>query len=310
MGTKLHGNHNVFTALLNNNHHVVTIDPNTSGNWDRFKNILLKEGNQTAFNCIQELSMDTFQNNRESIRNTMLRQEEIFRQQVQDLHRLYSVQKMLMAEIRSKQDKLQSPTIATSIVFTDTKTRFRGSTSTSETSHSSHVRSTHHSTAHLNSEYSSLHHYHTRAGPSSRELSIYSEDPLRAQKGFDLGQPSEDRTFTEVGHTQDHPTNLGKHLKEKMKAEGSDLWPEDESDVDLTLSIGCGTDKKRSKHWPSLNEEISFSNSTPSDIRPLLLSTTSRPGRAEECGDHSTGFDRESLQTPPWLFQALDLNKT
>lgn len=215
-----------------------------------------------------------------------------------------------MAEIRSKQEKLQSPTIATSIGFADTGTRFRGSTSTSETGHSSHVCSTHHHTAHLNSEYSSRHHYHTRAGPSSRELSIYSEDPLRAQKGFNLGQPAEDYTFTEVRHTRDHPTKLVKHLKEKIKAEGSDLWTEDESDVELTLSIGCGTDKKRSKHLPSLNNEISFSNSTPSDIRPLLLSATSRPEGAEECSDHSTGFDRESLQTPPWLFQALDLNKT
>lgn len=229
---------------------------------------------------------------------------------MQDLHRLYTVQKIRMAEIRTKQEKLQSPTIATSIGFADTRARFRGSTSTSETSHSSHVSSTHQSAAHLNSEYSSQHHYHTRVGPSSQELSIFSEDPLRARKGFDLRQVAEEYTFIEDRRTQDQTTNLGKHLKEKIETEGSDLGTEDESDVELTLSIGCGTDMKRSKHSLCLNNETSCSNSTPSDTKPLLLSTTSRPQGAEECGDHSTGFDRESLQTPPWLFQALDLNKT
>ncbi|XP_017701772.2 uncharacterized protein LOC103721527 [Phoenix dactylifera] len=309
MGTKLHGT--VFTSLLKNSRLLVTTDPNTPDTWDRLNNILLKAGTQTTFNYIQELSMDRLQNNRESIRHTMLRQEEIFRQQVQDLHQLYRVQKMLMAEMRGKEEKLQSPTIASSRGFADTRTRFRGSTSSSETSHSSHVNSTHHLTAHLNSEYSSLRHYNTRAGSSSRELRICSEDPLRAQKGFDLGQPAENCAFTEVRHTQDQTTNLAKHLKEKIKTEGSDLWTEDESEVGLTLSIGCGTDKKRSKHWLSLNNEISCSKSTPSDTRPLLLSsTTSRPEREEECSDNSTGFDRESLQRPPWLFQAFNLNET
>ncbi|XP_010914195.1 uncharacterized protein [Elaeis guineensis] len=310
MGTKLHGTHNVFTTLLKNNRHVVTFDLSTPDSWARFSNILLKTGGQTAFNYLPE-SMDRLQNNRESVRNTMLRHEEIFRQQVHDLHRLYRVQKMLMAEMRSKEEKPQSSTIVTSRGFTDTRTRFWGSTSTSENSHSSHVSNTLHSTKHLNSEYSSLHHYNTRAGPSSRELSICSEDPLRAPKDFDLEQPAEEYTSTEVRHNQDQITNLGKHLKEKMNTESSNSWTDDENDVELTLSIGCGIGKKRSKHWLSLNNEKGYSKPAPSDIRPLLLSTPVRPQRTEECSDHSTSsFDRESLQRPPWLLQALSLNKT
>ncbi|XP_008804908.1 uncharacterized protein LOC120105254 [Phoenix dactylifera] len=310
MGTKLHDTHNVFSTLLKNNRHVVTIDLNTPDSWARFSNILLKTGSQTAFNCLP-VSMDRLQSNRESVRNAMLKHEEIFRQQVHDLHRLYRVQKMLMAEMRSKEEKPQSPTIVTSRGFTDTRTRFWGSASTSETSHSSHVSNTLHSTKHLNSEYSSIHHYNTRAGPSSRELSICSEDPLRVPKGFDLEQPAEEYTSTEVGHTQDQITNLGKHLKEKMNTESSKMWTDDENDVELTLGIGCGIGKKRSKHWLSLNDEISYSKPAPSDIRPLLLSTPVIPQRTEECSDHSTSsFDRESLQRPPWLLQALSLNKT
>lgn len=232
--------------------------------------------------------------------------------QVHDLHRLYRVQKMLMAEMRSKEEKHQASTVVTSRGFTDTRTRFWGSTSTSETSHSSHVSNTlQYSTKHLNSEYNSLHHYNMRAVPSSREISICSEDPLRAPKGFDLEQPAQEYTSTEVGHTQDQITSLGKHLKEKMNTESSNLWTDDESDVELTLSIGCGIGKKRSKHWLSLNNEKGYSKPAPSDIRPLLLSTPVRPQRTEECSEHSTSsFDRESLQRPPWLLQALSLNKT
>lgn len=309
MGIKLHGTHNAFTTLLKNNRHVVTtIDPSIIDSWGRFNNILLKAGTQSAFDYLQELSMERLQNYRELVRNTMLSHEETFRQQVHDLHRLYRVQKMLMAEMRNKEEMLRSHR---SRGFTDTKTRFQGGISTSETSHSAHVSNTHYSTARLSSEYSPLHHrYNTRAGPSSQELSICSEDPIRVQKGFDLGQPAEEHTSTEVRHTKIQTTNLGKHLKVKMNTEGSDLRTEEDSDVELTLGIGSGTNKKRSEHWLSLNNEISGSRPTPSDTRPPLLSTTVRPERTEECSDHSTGFDRESLQSPPWLFQALSLNKT
>lgn len=310
MGTKLHGTHTVFTTLLKNSRHVLTIDLNTPDSWASFNNILLKTGTQTDFNYHQE-SMDRLQNNRESVRNIMLKHEEIFRQQVYDLHRLYRVQKMLMAEMRTKGENLPSSTIVASRGFTDTSTRFWGSASTtSETSHSSHVCNTHQSTRHLHSEYSSIHHYNTRAGLSTRELSICSE-PLRAPKGFDLEQPAEEFTSKEVRHAQDQTTNSAKHQKEKMNMESSNLWTDDESDVELTLSIGCGIGKKRSKHWLSLDNEISCSKPTPSDIRPLLLPASVRPERAEECSDHSTSsFDGESLQSSPWLLEALSLNKT
>lgn len=42
------------------------------------------------------------QHNKEILKQTMLKQEEIFRGQVRELHRLYHVQKLLMAELRNK----------------------------------------------------------------------------------------------------------------------------------------------------------------------------------------------------------------
>ena len=52
------------------------------------------------------------QHNKEVLKQTMLKQEEIFRGQVRELHRLYHVQKLLMAELRNKDgtSKFNPPT--------------------------------------------------------------------------------------------------------------------------------------------------------------------------------------------------------
>lgn len=62
-----------------------------------------KDHNYSDFKKVR-MEGDDVQHNKEFLKQTMLKQEEIFRGQVRELHRLYHVQKLLMAELRNKDD--------------------------------------------------------------------------------------------------------------------------------------------------------------------------------------------------------------
>lgn len=132
---------------------------------------------------------------------------------------------------------------------TDTRTRNWSSASTSDTSHSSHV-------SYVNF------------------LSICPRDQSNARdKGFDLEQPAEE--FTPKG--------------EKSNRLVHEMWPHDASEVELTLSIGCGKEQASSSY-----QEVDIG-----------------PENREDSNDSSSGFDRKRrLKSPPWLLQGLNLNKT
>ncbi|KAJ6819039.1 uncharacterized protein M6B38_405080 [Iris pallida] len=204
------------------------------------------------------------QNDRECLRNTMLRQEEIFKQQVHELHLLYRVQKLLMAELRTKEAKFQSVATAdTPTTIKETKVRYWSGTSTSETSHSSYNSNRPLSTPHSNSDYNSL-----------RQFSTLAEDYPTKQKGFDLEQP--------VTEENSMPLDRSK-----------DVWVEAECDVELTLSTGRGSGKKKPEHWLQPEPD-------PSDMRQKVLSRVPvRSERGEECSERE--------RRPPWLFQAMSL---
>ncbi|XP_039032749.1 uncharacterized protein LOC120167928 isoform X1 [Hibiscus syriacus] len=53
-----------------------------------------------SFRACTGTGLDKFRHNMESIRNTMLMHEDVFKHQVRELHRLYSVQKVLMDELK------------------------------------------------------------------------------------------------------------------------------------------------------------------------------------------------------------------
>lgn len=173
-----------------------------------------------------------------------------------------------MSELRSKEGQLHlHATATTPRAVTDAKNKYWSSTSTSETSHSSYISNRHQTAPHLKSEYNSLHQHNTLA-----------EQPMR-HKGFNLKGPAEQKAT--ISHVQ-----------------SKELWADEDCDVDLSLSIGCSSSKKKPKNW--LHPEP-----TTSETRQLLLSNTgSRQESAEECSE------RESLQRPPWLFQAMSLNRT
>ncbi|XP_074574876.1 uncharacterized protein LOC141831420 [Curcuma longa] len=214
---------------------------------------------------------------RDSVRNTMLKHEDIFRQQVRELHRLYQVQKMLMTELVNKEAELHS------LPSTEaTKTRIWSSGSTSEITQSSRISNVNQPAA-----------CSTRAGGFlSRELSFCSRDRSNAHAmGFELDQPAEENTFRGDRNTKQLP----------------ETWSDDGAEIDLTLSIVCSPrNKKDQSVSPCPNAEIGCSDPTGSDIRLRQI----KQEKEEDCGDSSSGLDREMVKSPPWLLRALNLNKT
>ncbi|KAJ0962257.1 hypothetical protein J5N97_030085 [Dioscorea zingiberensis] len=187
--------------------------------------------------------MSLRQHDRQYLRKVMMKHEEVFKHQVRELHRLYKVQKILMAELSSKKMKIRSITNA--------------SASTSETSHSSNLSN--------------------RIQSPSAVPSCYGE-PSRMQIAFDLGQPL---------------------IEYNVPTEAVADNDVEECNVELTLSIGCGSSKMKSKQWlQKENELMNCSKAIPSKTF------------GEDCSDPSVRTDRENLQDAPWLFQALSLKRT
>ncbi|XP_042383532.1 uncharacterized protein LOC121975761 [Zingiber officinale] len=125
--------------------------------------------------------------NTNHLRNTMMKQEEVFRFQVRELHRLYRVQRTLMVETRS-----------------------------------SNKAALHQLDMNLNS------------GTSNSTLNFADWISLAASEACNTS--SEDQSLF----------SFGKQMKEKIEAQCPQLsWPEAESDLQLTLSIACGTHEKR-----------------------------------------------------------------
>lgn len=207
---------------------------------------------------------------KESIKNTVLKHEEVFKQQVQELHRLYEVQKKLMSDVRSKTLKKKISFLAASNphVITGSKNKIRNIKSTSETSHCSHATVLNHSTDVPNSEYTSTLPFST--DESSRELNYCLGEPLKRSREYNFQQPAE-------GDSHDSCSGL-----------------------DLTLSIGCATDMNTKTDWKRM----------PNDSSLLLSPDLNMPDRIQEYTNSAAGFSLESLQRPYWLFQALSLNKT
>ncbi|CAL9091524.1 unnamed protein product [Musa textilis] len=234
MGTKLHQMNNLFTTLQKTNCNVVNAGLRTSDIGVMSDNISLKASivgglNQRKASMERQLECC----DRDSLRNAMLKHEEIFKQQVHELHRLYGVQKTLMAELGKKQVSLHTVPGEAVVAVADARTRIWSSASTSDTSHSSHVSNLRQSAPELNSEYSSL-------NPWSEHV-----------KGFDLEQPAEEYTCRGATSMDEKTTTD----KEKRSMKGSFSWPDDESEIELTLSIGCGSDKKKKKKQKQRGEE-------------------------------------------------------
>ncbi|GLU10448.1 hypothetical protein SLE2022_272490 [Rubroshorea leprosula] len=237
--------------------------------WSNFRTggLILKESCQNSMDRHKMLES----HNRESIRRTMQMHEDVFKHQVRELHRLYSVQRMLMDEFKKevKQNKSWNPTRSSNISF-----QFQD----------------------------------RKDDQVSREGSgSCSGDTMRMIRGFDLERlaavagPEEDNSG-EVSIVEDQtgprPTNFPRSTQ--MSLDGSD----EDSEVELTLSIGSSSGKKRAR------------NTGKGIVRELDSSASFKSDRGGNCSGSNTPISSSSAsldqerKRPHWLFQSLSINRT
>ncbi|XP_074586614.1 uncharacterized protein LOC141842303 [Curcuma longa] len=258
MDLKLHTLNNLFNTLKRSNNFAVTTGAKTSDS-DAL--------NQLKFSMKKHVEC----HDSDSVRNTMLKHEEIFREQVCELHRLYQVQKMLMVELVNKEEELNSlPSEATEAVA-ETKIRIWSSASTSEITQSSRVSYVNQPAA-----------CRTRTNLLSRELSFCSHNQSSSAHimGFDFKQPVQENTCT----------------GERDTTQLQESWSDDGSEIDLTLSIACGPKSMEEQTVsPCPNADIGCLDPTTSDIRLRQI----KQEKEEDCSDTSSGMDRKMLKSPP-----------
>lgn len=230
----------------------------------------------------------------DAIRKTMQDHENAFKNQVKELHRLYSVQKMLMEELRkeSNQNALWCPmAINSGINHSQFSNQENQTAQTIGGGLIFNLQS-------LRSD-----------DPSSRERSgSCSGDNMRIMsRGFDLERPAAEEDMSTgvstVDEDQAGPSTpiVGKIVSNKMSIDGCE---DEESDVELTLSIGGSLSKKRSKSFPPLTQKKREMDSS--------LSFKSERGD-QECSDPTTPMSSSSAtcdqetKRPHWLFQSLKL---
>ncbi|KAJ6362534.1 hypothetical protein OIU78_002853 [Salix suchowensis] len=224
--------------------------------------------------------------NTDFIKKTMQLHDDIFKQQVRELHRLYSVQKMLMDEMTKNEiiqnTKHWTPMTSSYINYSQFANRPK-STAQTTCGYSFHVQS-------------------QRDDPSSRQRSgSCSDEMVRLTRGIDLERPAEEDLSTGFGTVnvnQAGPSTCAPQ-KGKTSIDGSD----EDSEVELTLSIGGSTaSKKISENYqtPELDSPASFKSERAEDC-----STPTTP-----MSSSSATCDQEIKKRPHWLFQSLSINRT
>ncbi|XP_011011830.1 PREDICTED: uncharacterized protein LOC105116261 isoform X2 [Populus euphratica] len=226
-------------------------------------------------------SMDRMpeKHNIDVIKKTMQLHDDIFKQQVRELHRLYSVQKMLMDEL-SKNEIKQNRKCWTPM--------------TSSYINYSQFANRPNSTAQTTCGYSFLF-QSPRDDPSSRERSgSCSDETVRFTRGFDLERLAE-HISTGVGAVDENqagPSTCAPQ-KGKMSIDGSD----EDSEVELTLSIGgTATSKKISKSYQTLELD------SPASFKSERREDYSTPITPMSSSTATCGQDRKR---PHWLFQKV-----
>ncbi|XP_008223744.1 PREDICTED: uncharacterized protein LOC103323529 [Prunus mume] len=292
MGTKIEYAINILGTSENSS----SLTVHRVDDWDYFQKSGLKEKYKKARTEDKiRNSMDRMldKHNIDTIKKTMQMHEDTFKHQIRELHRLYSVQKMLMDELKKEMKR----------------NIFRGPV-TSSADHINHSQliNWQHSTTQASSGYN-FHLQRLRDDPISREGSgSCSGDTLRMSRGFDLERPAEEDMSTGVSTIDQEQAGPSSHMAFKsrnMSIAGCD----EDSEVELTLSIGSSKNKKRSKSYqPQLGCAELIHKETDLDSPASFKSD-----RGGDCSDPTTPmssssatFDQERKQ-PHWLFHGLKL---
>ncbi|XP_026397729.1 uncharacterized protein LOC113293245 [Papaver somniferum] len=253
------------------------------------------------------------QYDKESARTTMLKQEEIFKEQVHELHRLYVVQKTLMIEFkmnRSRGHSKNSPS-PRSTVNPDHQPRVWPTRTGFETNN-----------CHFTNTNNSGHNFHqlfsVRTEPiNSQEQSSTScsRNNVKMHKDFDLESPAEEFSG-DIGRDQIGSSSITSS-KEKLKVESlkeQDLYTDGEAEVELSLSIGLGNsnnnNKKKQKNCESISPIYLHTNHKHNGEMDSSLSIRDLGAEDTTSGSSNATFNQESLQKPPWYFQTLSLNRS
>ncbi|XP_030456502.1 uncharacterized protein LOC115677465 [Syzygium oleosum] len=252
---------------------------------DYFENRELKESirNTGVNKFIDPMDQVADKDNIESIRKTIQMHEDIFKQQVQELHRLYSVQKMLMSELKKEIEQ----------------NRIRNTMRSSETNYVVNWPQ-------QTSQPSSSRPFHLQSlsnDPSSNERSSIScVEAIRRPRGFDLESPAKENS--NIDEELPGPSFSNPRKNEGTSIEGSD----EETEVELTLSIGGKRGNEMSKSYQQhySKPEAGFSRM---NHKELISSSSHMSERGDACsgpttsiGGSATASDRERKQAH-WLFQ-------
>ncbi|KAJ6673548.1 hypothetical protein OIU85_012544 [Salix viminalis] len=217
------------------------------------------------------------------IKKTMQLHEDIFKQQVRELHRLYSVQKILMEDLEKeiKQNrKYWAPITSPDINCYELVNR-PNSTALTTCGYSFHIQS-------------------LREDPSSRESGSRSGETVKMSRGFDLERPADEDISTGVSAVDEKQAGPSTYAdqKRKMSVDGSD----EDIEVELTLSIGGCTGKKISKNYQTLELD------SPASFKSERGEDRSIP-RTPLMSSSNATFDQDRKR-PHWIFQSLSINRT
>ncbi|XP_019239351.1 PREDICTED: uncharacterized protein LOC109219363 isoform X2 [Nicotiana attenuata] len=215
----------------------------------------------------------------ESIKRTMLMHENIFKQQVKELHRLYNLQRKLMLELKNEMSKIEDPRLLLDKSMINTTSQ---NLSTWQQQPTREIG------------FNSVHLYgltDDQQGERSGSCSGENSRILMPVRGFNLELPSDHQEGTSTS------TICASYDHAKMRN------IDEEADVELTLSIGPSNNKKRLKSHTHKEKKIKFS-------------TSAKLERGEECADGSPArssssatFKQESASQAYWFFQDLSLNR-
>lgn len=272
--------------------------------WDYFqKSGLKKKYQNTRFEDNLRNSMDRMLDKHkiDTIRKTMQMHEDTFRHQICELHRLYSVQKMLMDELKQeiKQNRIWGP-MTSSADHTHI--------------HQSQLINQQHSIAQTSSGYN-FHLHRLRDDPNSRERSgsCSGEYTMRIARGFDLEMPAAEEDISTgvstIDQDQAGPSSNTALIKSNMMS--MDVYDEDSEEVELTLSIGSSKSKKRSK--PHMRPHLGCSELMIHKEKELDSPASFKSDRGGDCSDPTTPMSSSSAivdqerKQPHWLFHGLKL---
>ncbi|KAI4381122.1 hypothetical protein MLD38_007230 [Melastoma candidum] len=220
------------------------------------------------------------ENSLESVRRKMQMQEDIFRKQVRELHRLYGVQKKLMGELKKEMEQ--------SRLLTSMKSR-----------HADFL-----SWPHQMASGRMLHRQRSNDEQGSQERSASSSgEATRMPRGLDLEiRPNRGENTVVDGELP--CTSFVPPIRRDALHVDDRL--DEETDVELTLTIGGRSSKRKSNNCPHGHREQDIesfkkkhsSASTASDHGDASNSNTSNIG-----GSSSMTSDQEKRR-PNWLFPA------